>query len=120
MEQVGPSRFLKEVPTNLCKADDASSWQQYEVTSYFSQWLGYATANPEVMVFQSFKAPETVMVNDNQKSESITFKKHQTIKHTTFGIGVVQDIEYKQSKTFVTAQFKIGIKKLDAKFIKTV
>lgn len=119
MEQVGPSRFLKEVPSNLCKADDASSWQQYEVTSYFSQWLGYATANPEVMVFQSFKAPETVITNDNQKSEGISFKKHQTIKHTTFGIGVVQHIEYKQSKTFVTAQFKIGIKKLDAKFIKT-
>lgn len=90
------------------------------MTSYFSQWLGYATANPEVMVFQSFKAPETVIAQNSQKSDSVTFKKHQTIKHQTFGIGVVQDIEYKQSKMFVTAQFKIGIKKLDAKFIKSV
>lgn len=116
MEEGVPSRFTDEVPTSSSRSEDASSWQHYETTQYFSQWHGFASANPEVFTFHTFTPPPTVL----QKKETSSFKKHQTIKHETFGLGIIQDIEEKKNKTFITAQFKVGLKKVDAQFIKSV
>ncbi len=127
MEEVAPSRFLHEIPQKVSQTENAAAWKQYEVTSYFSQWLGFANANPEVMTFAAFKPPAHLAkkVAPPQKNplsglSKGGFKKHQTIKHKTFGIGIVKDVESKKARTIVTAQFKIGVKKLDAKFIQTV
>lgn len=119
MEQATPSRFLLEVPQQHAQTEKAASWQNYEVTTYFSHWLGFNYANPEVMTFSQFKPPATV-TKTRPKPSLTGFKKHQSIKHKTFGIGIIKEIEEKNTKTFVTAQFKIGVKKIDSKFIQTL
>lgn len=120
MEEAAPSRFLHEVPSQYAQSERAAAWQHYEVTTYFSRWLGFASANPEVMTFSQFKPPASVVPIKATPLLKGGFKQHQTIKHKTFGIGIIKEIEQKQSKTFVTAQFKIGIKKIDSKFIQTI
>lgn len=120
MEQAAPSRFLHEVPSQYAQSEQAASWQQYEVTTYFSRWLGFSSANPEVMTFSQFKPPASVVKIATKPVLKGGFKKHQTIKHKVFGLGIIKDIEEKKTKTFVTAQFKIGIKKIDSKFVQTV
>lgn len=46
-----------------------------------------------------------------------SFKKHQTVKHKVFGVGIVKEIEQKQTKTFITAHFKVGLKKIESSFL---
>lgn len=48
---------------------------------------------------------------------SAGFKKHQTVKHKIFGVGIIKEIEQKQTKTFITAHFKAGLKKVEASFL---
>lgn len=121
MEEVAPSRFLEEIPQDHCLFDNAEHWQPTQISSYFSQWLGYATHNPELVTFSSFiptKKVETTFENQTPKTKR--FAKHQTIKHPTFGIGIVQHIEEKQDKTIITAQFKSGVKKIDAQYLQSI
>lgn len=123
MEEVVESRFLNEIPTCSSRAENAAAWQQYEVVTYLSQWFGFASNNPEIMTFKQFIPSKMLKEKTSSKikpSDISPFKKHQTIKHETFGIGIIKAIETKQTRTFVTAQFKIGVKKLDAKFIQSV
>jgi len=118
MEDASPSRFIKEIPTDVCRSEDASSWQHYEITSYLSQWFSFASAHPEAVTFNSFIPPQTV--TPTKALTTISLKRHQTVKHATFGIGVVTTIEEQPTKTVVTVQFKIGTKKLDSKFIQPI
>ncbi len=47
MDAVAPSRFSMEIPSSLCKTENASTWRTHEGLSYFSQWLGGATPHSE-------------------------------------------------------------------------
>ncbi len=148
MDAVAPSRFSFEIPPSLCKTDNASSWRTHDSTTYFSQWLKISPSTPEnnYQVFTpiTFKAERSSIVTppENQPLPAISsslpqahtqtkviteasktspsFKKHQTIKHETFGIGIIKDIEERSSNTIITAQFKQGIKKIDAKFLQNL
>ena len=120
-EHVSASRFLDEVPEHLCKADEAQHWQRYEITRYFSQWLGLSIDNPDVMTFRSFIPSHVVkQKKTTPKDPHAPFRKHQTVKHKSFGLGVVKMVEKRQAKTFVVAQFKSGLKKVDASFLQSV
>ncbi len=64
MDAVAPSRFSMEVPTALCKTENASSWRMHDGASYFSQWLGGGSAHTEnssddVMTFSKRPTPTT-------------------------------------------------------------
>jgi len=49
------------------------------------------------------------------------WKEHQPVQHKIFGIGVIQKVEEKhRDKIHITAKFKAGIKKIDAKFLQKV
>ena len=125
MEQQISSRFLDEVPTSACKSAQAQQWQQYEVNNFFTQWIGLRQSNPEVFTFTPRKETTKEQIQSRQAAPKTTsskpfFKKHQTIKHKTFGVGIVKEVEQKKSKTFVTAHFKVGIKKIEASFLDTI
>ncbi|MFT6765377.1 MAG: DNA helicase-2/ATP-dependent DNA helicase PcrA, partial [Alteromonas naphthalenivorans] len=125
MEQQIPSRFLDEIPTSSCKSAQAQQWQQYEVNNFFTQWVGLRQSNSEVFTFSPRKEPTPRPLQSTQVMKQPTaskgkFKKHQTIKHKTFGVGIVKDVERKQSKTFVTAHFKGGLRKVEASFLDTI
>ncbi|MDP3788264.1 MAG: 3'-5' exonuclease [Candidatus Chromulinivorax sp.] len=49
------------------------------------------------------------------------FKKMQTIEHTTFGLGIVHEVELKGTITIVTVRFHLhGMKKMDSKFLEII
>lgn len=51
-------------------------------------------------------------------STNAPFKIRQSVKHATFGIGLVTEIEEKSNDVFfITVSFKAGKKKLDSKFL---
>lgn len=125
MEQQIGSRFLDEVPEASCKSAQAQQWQQYEVNNFFTQWIGLRQTNPEVFTFMPRKEAAQEQIQSKQAIPKTTtsksvFKKHQTIKHKVFGVGIVKEIEQKKSKTFVTAHFKVGLKKIEASFLDAV
>ncbi len=115
MEEAYPSRFIKEIPQDSCRTEDASSWNPYDISNYLAAWFGIASAHPEAVTFRAFTPPPTVITA--QPATKISFKKHQTVKHLSFGIGIVTSIEEQPTKTVVTVQFKTGTKKLDGKFV---
>ena len=119
------SRFLDEIPTSSCKFAQAQQWQQYEVNNFFTQWVGLRSVNPEVFTFAAPKSVQKQALQSKQATPktnnvNVKFRKHQTIKHKTFGVGIVKDVEQKKSKVFVTAHFKAGTKKVEASFLDTV
>jgi DNA helicase-2/ATP-dependent DNA helicase PcrA len=131
MEEQISSRFIDEIPRNYCRFDQAGSWQMYEVKNYFSQWLKINQPVSDVMVFNtypikkkesefSFEQPARFASQPESEAKSKLFKKHQTVKHTKFGLGIVQSIEHKTEKTLVTARFKDGLKTIDGSFLTTV
>ena len=48
------------------------------------------------------------------------FRKHQSVKHETFGLGVIQALEEKRGKTIAHVHFKDGLKKIDASYLDTI
>ena len=49
------------------------------------------------------------------------FKKMQSIQHTTFGLGIVHEVEVKGTITIVTVRFHThGMKKIDSKFLQII
>ncbi len=131
MEEQAPSRFLDEIPQHASSWQEAFNWQTYDVNGYFSHWFGVAHAAPEVFTFSASKRTEptpvrpvtpTVVAKKIPTPSALTsgFKKHQTVKHATFGIGIVKEIEEKPNKTVITAHFKAGTKKVDATFLESV
>ena len=125
MEQQISSRFLDEIPESSCKSAQAQQWQQYEVNNFFTQWIGLRQANPEVFTFMPRKEASELPAQSKQITPRVSatkkfFKKHQTIKHKTFGVGIIKEVEQKKSKTFVTAHFKAGLKKIESSFLETI
>lgn len=133
MEEQVPSRFLEEIPQHASSWQEAFNWQTYDVNAYLSHWFGVAHASPEVFTFAAPRpkaepAPEkravektVIPASSAKKSTTVSgFKKHQTVKHATFGLGVVKEIEEKPNKTVITAHFKTGVKKVDASFLESV
>ena len=131
-EQIG-SRFIDEIPRSYCKFDQAGNWQMYEIKNYFAQWLKINAPVSDVMVFTtyppkkkekeagfSFEQPAQIASQSVSETTSRSFKKHQTIKHAKFGLGIVQSIEQKTGKIFITARFKDGLKTIDSSFLTTV
>jgi hypothetical protein len=51
---------------------------------------------------------------------SCGFRAHQTVKHETFGLGVIKSIEEKKGKFFAQVQFKEGLKKIETSFLQTL
>lgn len=129
------SRFLKEVPERLCTIENAAFWQTAQQRLFFAQWLGIDIPK-SVMTFRtatSVKPKSTYATKTKQnifakKSFSnkptfskSRFKKNQPVQHKKFGMGIVQKVEKKDAATlYVTAKFKAGIKKIDAKFLTTI
>jgi hypothetical protein len=55
----------------------------------------------------------------NKKTDG--FKKFQSVQHTKFGIGIIQEVEQKDEDTiYITAKFKSGVKKVKADFLEKV
>jgi DNA helicase-2/ATP-dependent DNA helicase PcrA len=123
MSAQAESRFLEEIPTTLAPRHDASSLSTIEAQRLFTQWLGLQQTHISGIVTfgPAQKQPLRNAIPDAQHSESsktIVWKRNQPVIHTTFGTGIIQNIEPKDDTVYLTIAFRIGTKKIDAKFIR--
>jgi len=134
-----PSRFLAELPVAQFQHHDCSSDKVYHIESLFARWLGVQKQNDtsKVFTFGLAKKPK-ISKNPNKKypskkpifgktttkeKKSFSFggyKKNQPVKHQKFGIGLVQKVEKKADRIYLSVKFNCGTKKLDAKFVKRI
>lgn len=115
-----PSRFLSELPTHLVGMTDCATWSRLQFQQFFAEWLGINTAS-SVLTFGAAmtpKQPTTTLPKAKPKSSSGALKKNQLVKHAKFGVGLVKEIEKRGDDLFVSAQFKTGLKRVKANFLK--
>ncbi len=108
--------FVFSKPSKLEKPKLATS-QKPEKKVFKKSTLAKKTSltNQETLADDPFEALPKKTV-----AESHGFKKHQTVQHETFGLGVIQNLEEKSDKTIAHVQFKAGLKKIALSFLKQV
>jgi len=132
------SRFLDEIPAKLAPVQDCSHMNSYQMKIFFAEWLGtgsapartiqtFGTARQSISA-KALATARTATVSAAKsapkkiapKAQSSIFKKHQTVRHEKFGIGIVQEVEQRDAATtFVQVRFKDGVKKIASSFLKT-
>jgi DNA helicase II / ATP-dependent DNA helicase PcrA len=133
MSDQRPSRFLAEIPESLAQKHDISQWSVFEMSTFFVRWFGNemhnqassiitfgtATKSKQDTKEQNVINKEFSVKTYNKKTDG--FKKFQSVQHTKFGIGIIQEVEQKDEDTiYITAKFKSGVKKVKADFLEKV
>lgn len=104
-----PSSFLKEIPAHLITYHDASYWNHTDAAEFFMQWLGMKTLSRPLPHKVNLEPPPATPV---------ALKPYQSVKHATFGTGIIQQVEQKNNGScYATVQFKSGRKIIDARFL---
>jgi DNA helicase-2/ATP-dependent DNA helicase PcrA len=52
--------------------------------------------------------------------DNALWRKNQPVQHAQYGVGIVELCEEKGTDTYVTVRFKVGVKKISAKFLQAV
>lgn len=141
-----PSRFIKEIPQESIPVIDCAYLSNYQLNALFDEWLSNKKVpqeNREVLTFGaasrtlfSKATPSNIAkaathqagTHKNATSHTaktqdvgVCWKKNQPVNHTKFGIGIIQEVEVKNNDhIYITAKFKDGTKKIDAKFLSKV
>jgi len=137
-----PSRFLNDLPYGVVKQEDGSSWGEAQIAGHFVGWLGIrerstvftaaSFARPagagEVAKQRARKSILSKFINNPKVSSHVSspnksvgaWRKNRTVKHTKYGIGLIQQVEQKGDKTYVTVKFKIGSKKIVSQYLQLV
>lgn len=110
-----PSRFIKELPTTHVAHHDATLWRTPMLKTCISQWLNISHITSSVVTAVQQKQDEQQI--KQPVSQQATFRVHQPVKHTQFGIGVIKQIEERNTQTIITAQFRSGVKKIVSDFL---
>ncbi|MDQ5940362.1 MAG: ATP-dependent helicase UvrD/PcrA [Candidatus Dependentiae bacterium] len=132
------SRFVSEIPATLLTVHDTRQESPFARTQRLSQWLGLTPPAASVQTYgkttvniptSSFKprpglALRTVPVHKPKSptAQPITMRSpwlvRMPVRHETFGIGLIQEIEFKgNDEYFLTISFKSGVKKLSSRFV---
>ena len=111
------SRFLDEIPEHLAPEHDASYWHDAQFRAFFGDWLGIQNTSSVLTFGAAYINTPLIPI----PSSKISWKKNQPVKHKKFGVGIIKNIEERDQETiFITAQFKIGIKKIKSTFLEKV
>lgn len=108
-----PSRFINELPDIYIKKDDCSKWPYDNFKYYFQNWINNKKYN------YNFDQSYTIDSVINKPSTSSWMIK-QKVEHKVFGIGTIEKIENNALNTYLTIKFNNAIKKIDAKFLKSI
>lgn len=115
------SRFLDEIPEHLAARSDASGWDTTQMTSFFSRWFNTTSLPKQQSNIFTF-GPATKQISDeksDKKTQKSLFKERQSVSHVKFGLGIIKNLEQKDDATlYATVQFKTGLKKIKADFLK--
>jgi DNA helicase-2/ATP-dependent DNA helicase PcrA len=136
-----PSRFLREIPSNLLPQEDASYWSAAQQHQFFADWLGAKIKTSDIYIpttaphkptplkkaYSSTARPEyppKLHAKDDVSKGAVnntSWKKNQPVKHAKYGIGTIQDIEEKTNGDIhLSIKFKIGLKKIVAQFVQKI
>jgi DNA helicase-2/ATP-dependent DNA helicase PcrA len=117
------SRFMEEIPSSHMPLHDCSFWKNQQFETFFNQWL-YAGAGQQaaagiyVPTRTGTTATNLQPTKEAKTTQKCGWKKNQPVQHVKFGIGTVQQIEDNGDGTvYITAQFKIGSKKIASSFL---
>ncbi len=103
-----PSRFLKEVPTDLCDIQNKASFYGYGIERKYN--TGYNTPK------QTYN--EGIFTSKTEKS-TVKYKVGMNVEHKTFGEGVILSVREMGSDSLLEVNFaSSGNKKLMANFAK--
>ena len=122
-----PSRFLQELPNQGIQHKNSSFWKMYQIDSFLQNFLGIQVESN----IQTFGPAPTYTKNPSKKTgqksslnlvqPATSWKKHHTVTHKKFGIGVIKDVDRRSDGSIhITAAFKAGTKKIDSKFLKQI
>ena len=141
-----PSQFLDELPKKHVVRDEADYWTHSQIRHFCANWLGYTQPEHEARKNsfaqliqnknenspnsahtkltkkskQAVSQKEFVSTPKEKSTDDLGFKKNQPVRHKTFGMGLVQEIEKKNANSIVTVNFKSGIKKIMSRFLEIV
>lgn len=115
------SRFVAEMPTSLLSMQECTAWREMQAQWFAQQWFTGTPARPTIQIFSSQptkSAAPKPSLSPHAVNKKESWKVYQPITHPTFGVGIIQAVETKENgKTYLTAQFKSGIKKIDSSFL---
>jgi DNA helicase-2/ATP-dependent DNA helicase PcrA len=112
-----PSRFLKEIPEELCVITGARNLASTQRTSSFSEDYGAFGRPQRERSTQSFKSSFTA--SPARKNTECAFTVGQQVKHSVFGVGMVIKAVPMAGDTMLEIAFdSVGTKKLMANFAK--
>lgn len=120
MSDQKPSRFLREIEPTLLNVQDCSKWQPHEIGMYIKQWL---SGTPKIELANSVKTFSTSKPIQTEKKIAVSssaWKTNQPVRHETFGVGIIKEVETRSETTYLTISFKSGTKKIASTFISIV
>jgi len=119
LDEQRPSRFLQEIPLNLAQRQPAAHWSRSGFHTFLQDWVDQRTSSS---ISSNFIKTTNINTSDNQTAQSgCNFKRLQTVKHPTFGLGIAHSIEQKGDKFFITVQFaNHGSKRIESSFLTIV
>lgn len=142
LDQQRPSRFLQEIPEHLTLRQAAAHWSRSGFQTFFEDWIAQRNLSPAKDIAnipstaQFYKTPQPSMTKHvGAQNHHITqplapsgsntqvgpFKRLQTVKHATFGLGIAHHCEQKGDKFIVTVHFTHhGSKKIESSFLTVV
>ncbi len=103
-----PSRFLKEIPEEICKIEHSG-----QTDAYFSAKINFEhnTACRQYSV--------QIANADRSKKERVVYKPGMEVEHGTFGIGMILSVTVMSDDSMLEVEFKeVGRKKIMANFAK--
>lgn len=134
------SRFLTEIPDNLLKGIDISENNLAQIMIIFKNWLGIK--NNSILTFHDFandlaknmefvptkntpkipsnniKKYKSKTIGNTEQAKSSPWNKNQLVNHPKFGVGLIKNIEKKDSENYyLTITFKVGEKKILSSFL---
>lgn len=133
LDEQRASRFLQEIPKDLATRQPAAHWSRSGFQVFLQDWIDQKNltsqpvsspstapkANPYAQT-KTYSQPKT-STTDSSASTTAPFKRLQTVKHPTFGLGIAHHVEQKGDKFIVTVHFTHhGSKKIDSSFLTIV
>ena len=125
LDEQRASRFLQEIPHDLVLKQPAAHWSRAGFQTFLQDWVDQknSTINSgfSSQTFKNNLVTKTEPTATASQEKSKVFKRLQTVKHPTFGLGIAHHVEQKGEKCIVTVHFTShGSKKIDSSFLTIV
>lgn len=131
-----PSRFAHEISGQVSQKLDGTYLNLFQVSDLISQFLknqplgkitpvsnaptrSFSSSKPapKLNSFTAYKPRTQETPSDSMSLNPTNWRINQPVQHAVFGVGLIQKIEPKATGSVLTIRFKIGVKKIDDKFI---